>query len=131
VGGYYPLFFSDFGCNFFKESFMSGNEVVEFTEQNFEVDVLKSAIPVLVDFWAEWCGPCKTLTPIIELAAGENKDAIKVGKVNVDNSPQLASKYGVNSIPTLLFVKNGAVVEQHVGMLTKKNLDAKIAQFLK
>jgi thioredoxin 1 len=110
---------------------MAEKDVVEFTEQNFETDVLKSPLPVLVDFWAEWCGPCKMLTPIIEQVAAENKGAIKVGKLNVDNAPQLASKYGVSSIPTLLFVKNGAVVEQHVGMLAKKNLDAKITQFLK
>jgi thioredoxin 1 len=110
---------------------MAENDVAEFTEQNFETEVLKSPLPVLVDFWAEWCGPCKMLTPIIEQVAGENKSVIKVGKLNIDNAPQLASKYGVSSIPTLLFVKNGAVVEQHVGMLAKKNLDLKIAQFLK
>jgi thioredoxin 1 len=110
---------------------MSENSVVEFTEQNFETEVLKSPIPVLVDFWAEWCGPCKMLTPIIDQVAGENKGAIKVGKLDIDNAPQIASKYGVSSIPTLLFVKNGAVVEQHVGLLAKKILDAKIAQFLK
>jgi thioredoxin 1 len=109
---------------------MSEN-IIEFTEQNFETEVLNSPLPVLVDFWAEWCGPCKMLTPIIEQAASENRGVIKVGKLNTDNAPQIASKYGVSSIPTLLFVKNGIVVEQHVGMLAKKNLDAKIAQFLK
>jgi thioredoxin 1 len=110
---------------------MSENGVMEFTEQNFESEVLKSQLPVLVDFWAEWCGPCKMLTPIIELVAGENKGVIKIGKLNIDNAPQIASRYGVSSIPTLLFVKNGVVVEQHVGMLAKKVLDAKIAQLLK
>jgi thioredoxin 1 len=110
---------------------MSENGVMEFTEQNFEAEVLKSQVPVLVDFWAEWCGPCKMLTPIIEQVAGESKGAIKIGKLDIDNAPQIASKYGVSSIPTLLFLKNGVVVEQHVGMLAKKNLDAKIAQFLK
>ena len=110
---------------------MADNNIAEFTEQNFDAEVLKSPIPVIVDFWAEWCGPCKMLTPIIEQVAGENKGTVKVGKLNIDNAPQLASKYGVSSIPTLLFVKNGAVVEQHIGMLAKKILDSKIAQFLK
>jgi thioredoxin 1 len=110
---------------------MSENGVMEFTEQNFESEVLKSQVPVLVDFWAEWCGPCKMMTPVIEQVAGENKGTIKIGKLNIDNAPQIASKYGVSSIPTFLFVKNGVVVEQHIGMLAKKNLDAKIMQFLK
>jgi thioredoxin 1 len=110
---------------------MSENNIMEITEQNFESEVLKSQMPVVVDFWAQWCGPCKMLTPIIEQVASENKGVIKIGKLDIDNAPSLASKYGVSSIPTLLFVKNGVVVEQHVGMLAKKNLDAKIAQFLK
>jgi thioredoxin 1 len=109
---------------------MAGNDVVDFTSANFETEVLKSPIPVLVDFWAEWCGPCKMLTPTIELLAGEQKGKIKIGKLNVDNAPEIASRYGVSSIPTLLFIKNGNVVEQHVGMLAKKALDSKIAQFL-
>jgi thioredoxin 1 len=110
---------------------MSENNIIEITEQNFESEVLQSQMPVVVDFWAQWCGPCKMLTPIIEQVASENKGVIKIGKLDIDNAPSLASKYGVSSIPTLLFVKNGVVVEQHVGMLAKKNLDAKIAQFLK
>jgi thioredoxin 1 len=110
---------------------MADNNVAEFTEQNFETEVLKSPIPVLVDFRAEWCGPCKMLTPIIEQVAGENKGTVKVGKLNIDHAPHIASKYGVSSIPTLLFIKNGAVVEQHIGMLAKKILDSKISQFLK
>jgi thioredoxin 1 len=109
---------------------MSGIDVAEFTALNFEAEVLKSPMPVLVDFWAEWCGPCKMLTPAIEAIAGEQKGKIKVGKLNVDTAPEIASKYGITSIPTLLFVKNGNVVEQHIGMLTKKALDAKITQFL-
>jgi thioredoxin len=109
---------------------MSGNDVVELTVSNFEAEALKSQIPVLVDFWAEWCGPCKMLTPAIEVVAEEYKGRIKVGKLNVDNAPQIASRYGVTSIPTLLFIKNGNVVEQHVGMLAKKVLTAKIDQSL-
>jgi thioredoxin 1 len=109
---------------------MPTNDVMEFTDQNFETEVLKSAVPVLVDFWAEWCGPCKMLMPVIELVAKENKGKVKIGKLNTDNAPEIASKYNISTIPTLLFVKNGAVVEQHVGSLSKKSLDAKIAQLL-
>jgi thioredoxin 1 len=103
----------------------------EFTDDNFEAEVLKSSVPVLVDFWAEWCGPCKMLTPIIEELAVQYGGAIKIGKLNVDNSPVSASRYAVNSIPTLLFVKGGNVVDQHVGLLAKKALQSKIEQFLK
>ncbi|MGB7569702.1 MAG: thioredoxin [Chitinivibrionales bacterium] len=109
---------------------MSGNDVVEITSSNFEAEALKSEVPVLVDFWAEWCGPCKMLTPSIEAIAQEYKGKIKVGKLNVDNAPEIASRYCVTSIPTLLFIKNGNVVEQHVGMLAKKALAAKIDQAL-
>ncbi len=109
---------------------MPEHNVVELSESNFETEVLKSPLPVIVDFWAEWCGPCKMLTPIIDQIALEKKGTIKVGKLNTDNAPEIQIKYGITSIPTLLFVKNGAVVEQHVGLLSKKALDAKIAQFL-
>lgn len=114
----------------FKEAPMSGIDVFDFTALNFDTEALKSPLPVLVDFWAEWCGPCKMLTPTIEAIAQERKGVMKIGKLNVDNAPDIASRYGITSIPTLLFIKNGTVVEQHVGMLTKKALDAKIAQFL-
>jgi thioredoxin 1 len=110
---------------------MSSGILAEFTDDNFEAEVLKSSVPVLVDFWAEWCGPCKMLTPIIEELAGTYGGTIKIGKLNVDNSPVSASRYAVNSIPTLLFVKGGNVVDQHVGLLAKKALQSKIDQFLK
>jgi thioredoxin 1 len=110
---------------------MAGGNLAEFTDDNFEAEVLKSSVPVLVDFWAEWCGPCKMLTPIVEELANVYAGKIKIGKLNVDNSPVSASRYGVNSIPTLLFVKGGNVIDQHVGLLAKKGLQAKIDQFLK
>ena len=108
---------------------MSSDILGEFTDDNFEAEVLKSSVPVLVDFWAEWCGPCKMLTPIIEELAKEYAGTVKIGKLNVDNSPVSASRYAVNSIPTLLFVKGGNVVDQHVGLLAKKALQSKIDQF--
>jgi thioredoxin 1 len=101
-----------------------------FTDANFDQDVLKSATPAIVDFWAEWCGPCKMLIPIVEDLAREYDGKVKIGKLNVDENPSSASRYGVTSIPTVLFIKNGKIADQQIGLLTKNALKAKIDRLL-
>jgi thioredoxin 1 len=95
---------------------------IEITEQNFESEVLKSSVPVLVDFWAPWCGPCKMIAPIVSDIAGEYAGKIKVGKVNTDENLSLASQYQITSIPTLIIYKGGNPVEKVVGFKSKGDL---------
>lgn len=109
---------------------MSSEKVVAFTDANFDREVLQSEIPVLVDFWATWCAPCKAIAPLIDSVADEYSGKIKVGKVNVDENPATPGKYGVRGIPTLIMFKGGAVVEQLVGAVPKSQLDALIAKAL-
>ena len=96
--------------------------MVTLTVENFSQEVLKSTTPVVVDFWAEWCGPCKMIAPVLDELATEYDGKVKIGKVNIDEHQQLAINYGINSIPTLLFFKNGQVADQVVGMRSKRDL---------
>ncbi len=101
-----------------------------FSDDSFEDDVLNADKPVLVDFWAEWCGPCKMVGPIVDELAGEYEGEAKIGKVDVDSNPQISTNYGIRSIPSLLIFKNGEVVDQIVGAVPKnqlkKQLDAQL-----
>lgn len=95
---------------------------VAVTDDTFEAEVLKSDTPVLVDFWAEWCGPCKTLLPLVEELAGELQGKVKVVKINIDEAPEAPTKYGVRGIPTLMIFKGGEVVDTRVGGMPKSQL---------
>ena len=96
--------------------------LIEFTDDNFDTEVLKSNLPVLVDFWAESCGPCKMIAPIVEEIAGDYAGKVKVGKVNVDFNNQVAMQYGIRGIPALLVFKGGSVANQIVGAVPKNNI---------
>ena len=96
---------------------------IHFTDENFNEEVLASNIPVVVDFYADWCGPCKMLAPVIEALAGELEGKVKIGKLNVDDAPETARQYGIMSIPTLLYIKNGEVVNKTVGVLSKEEIE--------
>ncbi|MGI6188227.1 MAG: thioredoxin [Clostridiales bacterium] len=102
---------------------MASKNIIDLTKDSFDGEVLKSEHPVLVDFWAAWCGPCRMIAPIIDQLADEYEGKLKVGKVNVDEQGQLAAQYGVMSIPTLVFFKNGEEVERVVGVRPKPELD--------
>jgi thioredoxin 1 len=109
---------------------MANQHVLTINSANFEQEVAKASEPVLVDFWAEWCGPCKMISPLIDEIAEEKAGKLKVGKVNVDDNQDLAMKYGIRAIPTLLVFKGGQVKETIVGAPGKKDLEKKLAAHL-
>ncbi len=106
-------------------------KAIEITDSNF-ADIISTDKPVLVDFWAEWCGPCKMIGPVVEELAGEYEGKAVIGKIDVDSNPNISAKYGIRSIPTLLVFKNGEIVDKQVGAVNKsilaKKLDAQLVQ---
>ncbi len=104
---------------------------IELTDANFEATVLKSDKPVLVDFWAEWCGPCRMVGPVVEELSKEYDGKAVIGKVNVDNNPNISAQFGIRNIPTLLFFKGGQVVDKQVGAVPKSVLAGKLEAQLK
>lgn len=106
------------------------SHVVEITDGNFESEVVKSDVPVLVDFSAEWCGPCKTLAPIVAELAGEYKGKLKVGHLDIEVSPATAAQFGVMSVPTLIFFKNGSSAETIVGAVSRQKLEGSIKKVI-
>jgi len=100
---------------------MAGN-VVEFTDDNFETEVLQSAQPVLVDFWAPWCGPCRLIAPTVEELSNDYSGRVKVGKLNTDDNPKVASSFGISAIPTVLLFKGGQIVDKFVGVQPKTRM---------
>lgn len=103
---------------------MSSDTILHVTDTSFEDDVLKSGEPVLVDFWAEWCGPCKMIAPMLDEIAGEFKGKVKIAKINIDDNPKTPQRFSVRGIPTLILFKNGQVEGQKVGALRKADLAA-------
>lgn len=109
---------------------MASQNTLTFTDANFDTDVIGANVPVLVDFWAQWCGPCRTMAPTVDALAEEYAGRLKVGKVDVDSNGGTAMRYQIRSIPTLLLFKNGQVVEQRVGALGKSEVDKMLTPHL-
>jgi len=109
---------------------MASDKVVHFSDDSFENEVLKSTTPVLVDFWASWCAPCKAISPVVDGLADEYGGKVKIGKLNVDENPATPGKYGVRGIPTLILFKDGKVVDQVVGAVPKNQLEGLIKKAL-
>lgn len=108
---------------------MSG-DLVQITDENFQSEVISSELPVLVDFWAPWCGPCRMLGPVVDKLAVQYQGKLKVGKLNTDESPDIASRYNISAIPTVLLFKDGEIVEQVVGLRSREELSRLIEQYI-
>ncbi|MCL4378755.1 MAG: thioredoxin [Actinobacteria bacterium] len=104
--------------------------MVQLTDSNFDSEISQSAIPILVDFWAVWCGPCKMIAPELEKLYEEKKDVLRIGKLNVDDNRNIAIRYGISSIPTLLLFKNGEVVKKLIGAMSKDKILTEISSFI-
>ena len=109
---------------------MASENVLTFTEDNFEQEVLQATVPVLVDFWAEWCMPCRMIVPVIEELADGYGERVKVGRIDTDSNRDIAVKYGISAIPTLILFKGGEVAEQITGALPKQKIEEKISPHL-
>ncbi len=104
--------------------------IIQLTDSNFDAEITGSQLPVLVDFWAVWCGPCKMIAPELEKLMDEKKDVLKIGKLNVDENREIAVRYGITSIPSLLLFKNGQMVKKIIGAMPKDKILSEIAEFL-
>ncbi|MBN2302332.1 MAG: thioredoxin [Lentisphaerae bacterium] len=109
---------------------MSSDNIVAIKNGNWQSEVMNSQIPVLVDFWAEWCGPCLAIGPVLEELSGEMQGKMKIAKVNVDENHQIAGEFGIRSIPTLLVIKDGVVQEQMIGAMSKAALKSRLASYI-
>ena len=109
---------------------MASDKVVQLSDDSFENDVIKSSVPVLVDFWASWCAPCKAISPVVDSLADEYDGKVKIGKLNVDENPATPGKFGVRGIPTLILFKDGQVLDQVVGAVPRNQLEGLIKKAL-